>query len=229
MRMPRIGYLVEVQSRRIPTLRVIAGGVGGEAAPPAGQPGSEVSDDDIIRAFERRDRRAAELLYGRLVGVVDATLYRVIGRREADHDDLVQSTFEQIIVTLSKQTYAGGCSLRGWAASIACHVGLNAIRSRQRARRVFAVESDSETVIDQREPPDFEAHLIARGELERLRSHLAAMDPGRAITVVLHDVFGVSLAETARLSSVSMSAAQSRLVRGRREIRERMTSGEGSS
>jgi RNA polymerase sigma-70 factor (ECF subfamily) len=222
--MPRIGYLVEVQSRRIPTLRVVAGG--GEGAP---SPGSDISDDDIIRAFERRDRRAAELLYGRLVGVVDATLYRVIGRREADHDDLVQTTFEQIIVTLSKQTYAGGCSLRGWAASIACHVGLNAIRSRQRTRRVFAVESDSETVVDGREPPDFEAHLIARGELERLRHHLAAMDPGRAITVVLHDVFGVSLAETARLSAVSMSAAQSRLVRGRREIRERMTNEEGGS
>jgi DNA-directed RNA polymerase specialized sigma24 family protein len=40
--------------------------------------------------------------------------------------------------------------------------------------------------------------------------------------VLVHDVFGHSLAETARLTGVSMSAAQSRLVRGRREVRARM-------
>jgi RNA polymerase sigma-70 factor (ECF subfamily) len=60
--------------------------------------------------------------------------------------------------------------------------------------------------------------------------HLADMDPDRAETVIIHDVFGVSLAETAKLTSASLSAAQSRLVRGRRDIRKRMaTDGEEES
>jgi RNA polymerase sigma-70 factor (ECF subfamily) len=204
-------------AKREPTLRVVA--AGGVAPAPA------ISDEAIIAAFGRRDRRAAEMVYDHLLGVVDATLYRVIGRRETDHDDLIQATFEQIIITLSRSSFAGGCSLRGWAASIACHVGLNAIRARQRARRVFAGTEDPDLILAERpSSANPEAEAIARTELQRLRAHLADMDPDRAEAIVIHDVFGVSLAETAKLMSVSLSAAQSRLVRGRREIRARMAS-----
>jgi RNA polymerase sigma-70 factor (ECF subfamily) len=207
-------------------LRVVRGGAPGAPA--------RVSDADIIEAFAAGDRRAAALVYDRLVGVVDATLFRVIGRREADHDDLIQASFEQIILTLSRKSFAGGCSLTGWAASIACHVGLNAIRSRTRARRVFVPQGDvSEARAEAMEAEsgqanfDVEAQVEARREIDRVRQHLAAMDPTRAETVMLHDVFAVSLAETARLTGVSMAAAQSRLVRGRRELRERMAATHG--
>jgi RNA polymerase sigma-70 factor (ECF subfamily) len=203
--------------KREPALRVVAGdrSIAERGA----------SDETIITAFARRDRRAAEMVYDHLVGVVDATLYRVIGRRESDHDDLIQTTFEQIIITLSRSSFAGGCSLRGWAASIACHVGLNAIRARRRARRVFVISDDADLALMERAAPtNPEAETIVRTELRRLREHLAEMDPDRAETIVIHDVLGVSLAETAELMSVSLSAAQSRLVRGRREIRARMTS-----
>ena len=201
--------------KREPTLRVVTGN--------SGPPERSTSDEAVLAAFARRDRRAAEMVYDHLIGVVDATLYRVVGRRESDHDDLVQSTFEQIIVTLSRDRFAGGCTLRGWAASIACHVGLNAIRSRRRARRVFAAAADADVVAEMRaSAANPEAEALARTELHRLRTHLADMDPDRAETIVIHDVFGFSLAETAKLMSVSLSAAQSRLVRGRREIRARM-------
>ncbi|HEX4341616.1 MAG TPA: RNA polymerase sigma factor [Polyangiaceae bacterium] len=204
--------------KREPTLRVVEGD--------GRLPERGASDEAVIGAFARRDRRAAEMVYDHLVGVVDATLYRVVGRRESDHDDLVQTTFEQIIVTLSRNSFAGGCSLRGWAASIACHVGLNAIRSRQRSRRVFAFSSDAELAAAERPAQSNpEAETVARTELDRLRAHLADMDPDRAETVIVHDVFGMSLAETAKLMSVSLSAAQSRLVRGRREIRAKMAEG----
>jgi RNA polymerase sigma-70 factor (ECF subfamily) len=202
--------------RRNFALRLISSGSGSAPAEP--------SDDDIIHAFARGDRRAAELLYDRLAGVVDGTLYRVLGRREPDHDDLIQAAFEQIILTLTRKTYAGGCSLAGWAVAISSHVGLNAIRARKRSRRVFAIEADAEAAaVEELEPVDLEAQLIARREVDRLRACLAEMDPSRAETVLVHDVFGHSLTETARLTGVSMSAAQSRLVRGRRELRSRMT------
>jgi len=68
---------------------------------------------------------------------VDHTLFRVFGRREVDHDDLVQTVFEQIVVTLSRRSYARACNLKTWASSIASHVGFNALRSRRRERRVL--------------------------------------------------------------------------------------------
>jgi RNA polymerase sigma-70 factor (ECF subfamily) len=162
-------------------------------------------------------------LYDRLYGVVDATLYRVIGRRESDHDDLIQGSFEQLILTFSRGTFAGGCSLNGWAASIACHVGLNAIRSRKRARRVFAVEADAELEAQRKgDSRSVEAQVIARREIDRVRAELAEMDPNRAVTVFIHDALGKSLAETAQITGVSLAAAQSRLARGRTELRQRM-------
>jgi DNA-directed RNA polymerase specialized sigma24 family protein len=48
------------------------------------------------------------------------------------------------------------------------------------------------------------------------------MKPERAETVFLHDVLGHDLAEIALLTRVSVAAAQSRLVRGRRELRHRL-------
>ena len=201
-----------MQSRPLPPLRVVTDRAGSYI--PA-------SDAEIIDAFARGDRRAAALVYDRLLVAVDSTLYRVIGRREADHDDLVQAAFEQIIITLTRRRFAGGCTLHGWAAAITCNVALNAIRSRRRSRRVFDTDAEAESR-GGRAHHDVEAQVSARRELERLRGHLAAMDPDRAQTVLLHDVFGTSLAETAKLTGVSMTAAQSRLARGRKDLRERM-------
>lgn len=195
------------------TVRLLRGG---------GEPGAAVSDEAIIAAFATGDARSADLLYDRLIRVVDAALYRVLGRRETDWDDLVQATFEQIILTLTRGRFAGGCSLNGWASSIASHVALNTLRGRTRARRVFAPDPEGHRQSFVAAPDNPEAEVIARREVERMRAHLAVMDLGRAQTLLVHDVFGFSLAETARLTGVSLSAAQSRLVRARRELEKRM-------
>ena len=177
--------------------------------------------------MQRGDHRVAGLLYDRLVGVVDHTLFRVFGRRETDHDDLVQSVFEQIIVTLSRRSYARACSLKTWASSIASHVGFNALRSRRRERRVL----DREATIDGAAVPtrlDTEGTASARVELDRVRKQLVSMRPEQSQTVFLHDVLGHELAEIAIMMRVSVAAAQSRLVRGRRELYRRLDVANGA-
>src|SRR3954449_3095720 len=109
-------------------------------------PKRAISDDAIIEAVARGDSKVAGLLYDRLVGVVDRTLYRIFGRREPDHDDLVQATFEQIVLTLARQRFAGACSLSSWACSVASHVGLNALRSRRRERGVMSLAEDTSSL-----------------------------------------------------------------------------------
>jgi len=196
-----------------PQLRVVARGGGPPQAPR--------SDEELIDAVKRGDDRVSAEIYDRLLPVVDHTLYRVFGRRETDHDDLVQAAFEQIITTLFRQSYARACSLRTWASTVASHVGLNALRSRRRERRVLdrAVEVQEEL---SSAPVDLERELGARSELEQLRLQLAGMSVARAHTVFLHDVLGHELAEIALMSGVSVAAAQSRLVRGRRELHRRL-------
>jgi RNA polymerase sigma-70 factor (ECF subfamily) len=179
---------------------------------------------------QRGDSRVADELYRRLSGVVDRTLYKVLGRREPDHDDIVQTAFEQVVITLARQQFAGACSLETWAARVAGHVGLNALRSRRRERRW--IDRTSEGTASPEHPlvrQDSEKALEARSRLDQVRRHLAAMKPEQAETVFLHDALGHDLAEIAMMTGASVAATQSRLVRGRKELFKRLDREEKAS
>ncbi len=188
-----------------------------------GVPPASLSDEELIDAFERGEGNICETLYDRLISVVDGTLCRVLGGRGSDHDDLVQAAFEQIVVTLVRRRFARACSLAAWASSVTANVAFNAIRARTRERRVVERGAPADEAVHARAgTPDVERSVAAREELERIRGHLAAMKPKRATTLFLHDVMGHDLAEIAVLTGVSVAAAQSRLVRGRRDLRQRL-------
>lgn len=180
-----------------------------------------LGDAEIIEAVVCGNGAVAGELYDRLVGTVDQTLYRVLGRRESDHEDLVQTAFEQIVKTLATRRFAGACSLRTWASSVATHVGLNALRSRRRERGVFdRSEVDAPASTATVDNPERDA--VLRRELDRVRAELAGMNETRAEALLLHDVLGHDLAEIAAITGVSIAAAQSRLVRGRHELMDRL-------
>lgn len=185
--------------------------------------GSELSDDELVLAIQRGDRKVGRLLYSRLVRVIDATLSRVLGPGQPDHDDWVQAAFEEVVRTIYKGQFKGRCRLTSWAASIACHIGLNAIRSRRTERGVFDRSEDVEdSNLSYASPGGPERALEARAELRQLRAALATLSPGRAEAVLLHDALGYDLGEVARMTASSEAAVQSRLVRGRRDLQERM-------
>lgn len=190
-------------------------------SPPARESLDTLDDEAIILAVQRGDRQVASALYDRLIRVVDHTVYRVFGRREVDHDDLVQMVFEQIIVTLSRRSYARACSLRTWASSIASHVAFNALRSRRRERKVLDRDAQADGEVHAARG-DAEREVSVRSDLQLVRSTLVEMKPEYAETVFLHDVLGHELAEISLMMRVSVAAAQSRLVRGRKELHKRL-------
>ncbi len=194
----------------LPRLRVLEGGSQNPAPP--------LSDDELIEAFERGDGEIAELLYDRMAGAVDVTLIKVLGRRDQDHDDLVQAAFEQILLTLASRRFARACSLKSWAVAITTNVALHAIRQRRSERRYVDREQDPQElrVVSPAIDPERAAHLGA------LRDELARISPVTAQVVLLHEVMGCGLAEVAVLTGLSVAAAQSRLVRGRDELRRRL-------
>ena len=203
-----------------PRLRVVQGGGGTDSseARPDG-----ISDEALVAALRNGQGQKAAILYDRLIRVVDGALVRILGRREQDHDDLVQSAFEQILIAIHKDHFSGGSTLRGWAAAVACNLGLNALRSRVRERRVVDRARDGD--LEARRAGthvDVEREAGARSELGRVCEELAALSPEKATAVLLFDVFGHDLGEVAALTGVSLSAAQSRLVRGRKELHDRL-------
>jgi RNA polymerase sigma-70 factor, ECF subfamily len=202
-----------------PRLRAIEGGASAARRP---DPGPKLSESELFEGIVRGDERVAVELYKQLLPAVEGSLLRVFGRRESDHEDLVQIAFEQIIVTLSKRRYAQACSLTTWASSIAAHVALKALRSRYRQRRVFDVFAAPETVSDQHSHEDVEGNVASRERVERVRRELSQLAPPKAEAVLLHDVLGHGLLEIAAMTGVSVTAAQTRLSRGRRELAARL-------
>jgi RNA polymerase sigma-70 factor (ECF subfamily) len=190
---------------------------------PRSRSDSQAQDTELLEGIRRGDERVAVELYHRLLPSIEASLVRVLGRRESDHEDLVQTAFEQLILTLARESYAQVCSLKTWASSIAAHVALKSLRSRSRQRRVFnaSVEA-SELTESQGSGEDVERSLASRQSLERVREQLSQLSPAKAEAVLLHDVLGHGLTEVAALMGSSVTAAQTRLSRGRRELMERM-------
>jgi RNA polymerase sigma-70 factor (ECF subfamily) len=176
-------------------------------------------DDEILEAVRRGDAGVAEDFYWRIKPVVDRTVRRLIGRLDCDGEDLVQMALVQIIESL--RSYRGECPLDAWVSTVAAHVVYKHIRRRRLERNIFesALDDEEELSTSQR-TTGVAQRLVFRDAVRQVVDHLTAMRSERAWAFVLHDVCGYSLDEIAHICGVSMGAAQSRLVRGRRELHE---------
>lgn len=180
------------------------------------------SDEQVLSGLDAGQAWAARCLVDRLEPIVERTLMRVLQNRSADFEDLVQVTFERIIRTLRDRRFDARCSLSTWASVIATHVGIDALRSRIRERRLFkGRETDGSPHHELPSRVDATARLEARAEVIRVQRVLAGMNPAQAEAVLLHDLLGHDLAEIAAITGVSVAAAQSRLVRGRKAFLNR--------
>ena len=189
---------------------------GSEGAAPRG---SELSDADICRALAAGEAWAAEVVYDRVEDVVDAVLYRLMGPGDTERDDLAQQALERVISTIVSGRFSHGCSLRSWATLITQHLAIDTMRSRSRERRLFdrsVAPAALELVAEDSRTPERAAET--RRRVERLLGALSSVNRARAEAVVLHDILGHDLAEIASLTGVTVAAAQSRLVRGRKEV-----------
>jgi len=208
----------QVTSAALPLSMVSASAVPGPSVAGA----SQLSDASLIEAIQRGDAKVGALLYSRLVRVIDATVSRVLGPGEPDHDDWVQAAFEEVLRTIYQGKFKGRCKLTSWAASVSCNICLNAIRRRKTERGLFDRDKDADDVPASNSPSHPERALEARDELRQLREALATLSPARAEAVLLHDAFGYDLSEVAALTGSSEAAVQSRLSRGRRDLQERL-------
>ena len=182
------------------------------------RPKSPALDDaQILAAVRAGDRSAATALHTRVRPQIDATIGRLLGRRDPDHEDLGQLALIALVSSLER--YRGDCSLDTWTSRITAHTVFKEMRRRRVARGVFQPAEDVES---ERSPANLERDADMRSVLRRVRGHLDAMDPVKAWTVVLHDVCGHDLREIAEITECSIAAAQSRLVRGRGELHARL-------
>ncbi len=185
------------------------------------QPTSPPPQEAVLAGVVAGERWAHAALYDLLSPVVARTLQKILRGTSGDYEDLVQTSFERIVRTLSSERASPVANLPAWAGSIAAHVALDALRGRTRDRRRFELERVGTPRIEGLPAPSLERQLEARQKLEWLQEALSRMNPDQAQTVLLHDVVGHGLAEIAALMGVTVAAAQRRLSRGHQELLRR--------
>jgi RNA polymerase sigma-70 factor, ECF subfamily len=112
------------------------------------------------------------------------------------------------------------CSLDTWTSIIAARVVYKHIRRRKTEWCIFgALDADLLAGSTSTRPG---REVMLREATRRVLVHLDTMDEGKACAFVLHDVHGYDLREISEITDVRVTAAQTRLVRGRREIHERI-------
>lgn len=176
----------------------------------------------MLARKKRGRREAVRDTLKNVQSTVDTVVRRLVGSTDPEYEDLVQSSLVNVLATFDGGKFRGDCPPRGWAAVIARNVAVDAIRARARERRV--ISHDGDAVADERGRTEGdlgpERLTDLHETLDRVNRALRGLGPKKARVVYLHDVLGYQLEEVATMLGTSVAAAQSRLVRGRREIIE---------
>ena len=203
---------------KTPLLRLVPPLPDGKQAP---APPSALADVELLAAVRAGNEKVAAALHDRIRPTVDTTLVRLMGCRDRDHDDLAQRALIEFFTTLHR--YRGDCSLDSWVSTLTAHVVYKDIRHRKIERRIFSgLETDGLEGLAPAAPVDLARQISMRNLLARVSDFLTEMEQEKAWAFLLHDVCGYDLREVAHIAGVSVTAAQTRLSRGRRELHARL-------
>jgi RNA polymerase sigma factor (sigma-70 family) len=197
---------------KTPTLRVLPGGAGQTRAD-----GDAWADGVLLEGVRAGKRSMAVAFHDRLRPIVDRTLSRLLGGRDPDYDDLAQLALIELVLSVDR--FRGDCPLDAWASLVTARVVYKHIRRRKAERKLFVIDRAELPDVADRTTP---GQVSMRSAIRRVESHLREIDSRKAWTFVLHDVHGYDLKEVAEITGASRAATQSRLVRGRKELHERI-------
>jgi RNA polymerase sigma-70 factor (ECF subfamily) len=199
-----------------PDLRLVQGP---EEPPPRVETRAAKEDWQLLEQVREGHSASVAALYDRVRPYVDRTIYRLLGSGNADHADLAQMALIELVTTMRR--YRGECALETWVATVTARIVFKHFRRRRSERRLF-----EHLVADEGDLPGASARLgrdtVAKDVLRRIGVHLDKMDGVYSSAFVLHDVLGYDVREMADILGVSAAAAQSRLVRGRKQVHERI-------
>ncbi len=134
-------------------------------------------------------------------------------------EDLTQEIFLRLYQNLRR--YRGDCPLLGWALRLSRNLCIDHYRSTRRERRSIAVSEEVLQHMPAADDPRAEAQ--ARQEMAAVYGALEEMAEDLAEVVLLRDLQGWSVEETATYLEVPPGTVKSRLHRARLDLADRVT------
>ena len=145
------------------------------------------------------------------------TILRLL-RSTEEHDELVQLSMIELVLGID--WFKGQCSLDSWISVVTAHVVFKHLRARRRDRLVFSALGEDGAPAYAVPGPSSGSLAVSRELLRRLSTPPQSVDDSKAEVFVLHDVHGYELKEVAEILGLTVANAQSRLVRGRKQLHE---------
>jgi len=178
----------------------------------------------LVQAAKRGDDSAFEELVRRY----DRNVFRIaqhITQNREDAEDVVQEAFLKAYGNLAQ--FQEQSKFYTWLVRIAVNEALMKLR-RRRPERTVSLDEDIKTEDDSlpREIADWSPNpeqQYTQAELREILSKtIQGLPPGFRTVFVLRDVEGLSTEETASALDLSVPAVNSRLLRARLQLRERL-------
>jgi RNA polymerase sigma-70 factor (ECF subfamily) len=186
---------------------------------------ANADDMELVSAAKNGSTHAFEALVERHAQKILSVALRVTHSRE-DAEDIVQQTFQQAFTHLQK--FEGRSSFSTWLKRIAINEALMRLRTNRRTSTVSIDESarGEETAYVLQIPdlgPSPERSYLDKEQEQILSIAMDDLTPGIRTAIQLFELDERSIKESAQIMGVSVSALKSRVLRGRRKLREILT------
>ncbi len=181
-------------------------------------------DVDLVGQAQSGDHSAFTELWRRYSARMFNTILRITQNHE-DAEDALQDSFLRAYMHLAE--FRGQSKFSSWLTSIAINSALMCLRKRRSRPAVSIDSTDSDLPRDYREPESSalsaEQECIRREQMRNLGGAIARLrTPLRGILDV-HLTQGDGVDQAAAAVGISLSAAKSRLMRAKNELRRAMT------
>jgi RNA polymerase sigma-70 factor (ECF subfamily) len=181
------------------------------------------TDQDLVSAARQGNQNAfGELIQRHRRKCVDLACYYL--RNRGDAEDQAQNAFLKAYQHLDQ--YEGEAEFGTWLARIVANQCLMLMRVQRRARFLYLDEISSEPKAAPIQlpaaGPDPEGELAFLQLIQVLRLEIRRIPPLLRKVMILRDVQGLPMMDVAGQLGITVSAAKSRLVRARTELRCRM-------
>jgi RNA polymerase sigma-70 factor (ECF subfamily) len=181
------------------------------------------ADEDLSELARRAaagDRRAAHALLLKVGPAMLRAVRRVLARRTADVEDVVQEAMQALVDALPG--FRGQCTVLHFAWRVAVLTAL-ANRRRLDLRAQWAAEStDGVEIEEAAQAPALPDAALLRGRREALSALLDELPPDQAEVLVLHAAYGFTIEELAGAVGRPLETIRSRLRLAKRTLRDRI-------